>query len=89
MAQRQYPSLVKYYNQEEKYLFLGNGLNRVDQMVSWGDLLKLVCQELEITIDSTGKPYPLFFEQISFVIKLTEYKGKNKLSLKLKIKGYM
>jgi hypothetical protein len=63
-----YTSLKKYYKAGENYLFLGNGMNQLDNPISWDDLLREVCREVKVKIERGDKPYQLFFEQISFDI---------------------
>lgn len=63
-----YKSLKKYYNPQEKYLFLGNGMNQLSNVISWDELMIAVCKKLKVNIERNGKPYQLFFEQLAFDI---------------------
>lgn len=49
-----------------KVLLLGNGINRIDNPYSWGDLMNdlLDYTELRESISSQDKPFPLLYEEI-------------------------
>lgn len=77
-----YTSLKKYYSAKEKYLFLGNGMNQLDNPISWDDLLREVCRKVQVNVERGNKPYQLFFEQISFDIDLSKAVEDNVKKLK-------
>lgn len=77
-----YTSLKKYYNPKEKYLFLGNGMNQLDNPISWDDLLREVCRKIKVKVERGNKPYQLFFEQISFDIDRSKTVEDNVKKLK-------
>lgn len=52
---------------KERALFLGNGINRVQNAQSWPDLLRNICTNNNLRIQvKDSKPYPLTFEEILF-----------------------
>jgi len=63
---RAYTQLSKSYVPEEKYLFLGNGLNQLTAGYSWGDLLNSLRDSAQILTRMGEKTYPLYFEELSF-----------------------
>lgn len=68
MAKRKYSALSTLYN-KEKYLLLGNGINRLEQSgFSWDQLLENVCSSAKLTTEKRGKLYSLFFEEISYTM---------------------
>ncbi len=77
-----YTSLKKYYKPGEKYLFLGNGMNQLDNPISWDDLLREVCRRVKVNVERGTKPYQLFFEQISFDIDRSKLVEDNVKKLK-------
>lgn len=70
-------SIKKFYNPNEKYLFLGNGINLLKKGDSWGDLLTKITEKAGIDIDFEDKTYPLLFEEIAFKIKMNGYVEDN------------
>lgn len=77
-----YTPLKKYYKAGEKYLLLGNGMNRLDRSISWDDLLREVCRKVKVKVERGDKPYQLFFEQISFDIDRSQTVEDNVKKLK-------
>ncbi|MXV52112.1 hypothetical protein GS399_14130 [Pedobacter sp. HMF7647] len=63
-----YKPLTGLYNENEKYLFLGNGINQLSKGFSWSDLLNNIRKSARITSEIGSKTYPLFFEELSFTL---------------------
>ena len=72
MSKLIYPSISELYNPRDKYLFLGNGINQLESVVSWDDLLRSVCGRTGVEISRSSKTCQLFFEQMAF--SLDKYK---------------
>jgi hypothetical protein len=53
---RAYTKLSKSYVPDEKYLFLGNGLNQLNTGYSWGDLLESIKDDSKIKTHIGKKP---------------------------------
>ncbi|WP_316820551.1 SIR2 family protein [Pedobacter gandavensis] len=82
MSKTTYTSLKKYYNDQEKYLFLGNGMNQLLNVISWDQLMESVCRRLKVDIKRNDKPYQLFFEQLAFDINSKRLVEENIKELK-------
>ncbi|MCX2432189.1 SIR2 family protein [Pedobacter sp. GR22-10] len=64
-------TLSQFYNKQERYLFLGNGINQLhDGSLRWKGLLKLIVDELKIkvNIDDDRKSNTLLFEEMAYAI---------------------
>lgn len=70
-----------------KVLLLGNGINRIDNPYSWGDLMSdmLVYTDLKDAISTDGKPFPLLYEEI--YLRWASDRRRDENTLKYKIKG--
>ncbi|MXV16783.1 hypothetical protein [Hufsiella ginkgonis] len=88
MAKRKYRSLTSHYADNEKYLFIGNGINQLQLgAVSWGHLLVKACKKAKVNITRGNKAYPLFFEEMSFKYNFNRRVGENIKALKKFIGG--
>lgn len=82
MSRITYNSLKNYYNPQEKYLFLGNGMNQLLNVISWNELMASVCRNLKVNLKRNDKPYQLFFEQLAFDINNNRLVEENIKELK-------
>ena len=82
---RAYTKLSKSYVPDEKYLFLGNGLNQLKTGYSWGDLLESIKDDSKIKTRIGNKTYPLYFEELSFALDPKREVERNIKALKKRI----
>jgi hypothetical protein len=70
MTERNYASLENYYSKDERYLFLGNGINQLHQnSISWKGLLNNIKSKAGINIDlDERKSNTLLFEEMAFAM---------------------
>lgn len=64
-------TLAQFYDKQERYLFLGNGINQLhDGALRWKGLLKLIVDELNIKVnfDDDRKSNTLLFEEMAYAI---------------------
>lgn len=71
MNNKKYLSLAKFYNKNERYLFLGNSINQLHNgAMTWKGLLEKVKNEAKIVIDlDDRKSNTLLFEEMAFAIE--------------------
>jgi len=77
-----------FYEPNEKYLFLGNGINLLTKYLNWEALLRRISEIVEIEIDFKEKTYPLIFEEIAFKLRPQNDIEHNIKHLKAMIAGH-
>lgn len=71
MLDKPNPTLAQFYDKQERYLFLGNGINQLHNgALRWKGLLKLIVEQLQIkvNIDDGRKSNTLLFEEMAYAI---------------------
>lgn len=65
--------IKQFYKPNEKYLFLGNGINLLSKDLSWETLLKRISDDAHVKVSFENKTYPLIFEEIAFKTRTTSF----------------